>query len=139
MSLGTKTQGQDQPYSPILECISQEAQQTTHARNPEDLIGWICPFDRSSRLDLSISSGITDQSKMSVGLVCLFHLTLWKKENFSLLVPNGAYLGSNEVTPDGLYVCLGQSKGLEFGNVKWREAPPHISHLRLNHDDNTLD
>ena len=56
-------------------------------------------------------------------MVCLFHLALWKKENFSLLVLDKAYLGSNEVIQDDLYVCLGWPKGLEFGKDTWRETP----------------
>ena len=94
-----------------------------HVRNPEDLTELICPSERFSRFSLSISSDIVSPSEKSVDLVCLFRLVLWKKENFSLLVPDGAYLGPNEVIPEGLYVCPSQPKGLEYGNATWREAP----------------
>ena len=70
---------------------------TTHARNPEDLIELICPFERS------------------VDLVCPFCLALWKKESFSLLMPDEAYFGPDGVIPDVLHVCPGQPKGLELG------------------------
>ena len=60
---------------------------------------------------------------MSVGLVCPFHLALWKKENFSLLVLDGAYLGPDEVIPNGLYVCPSRPKGLESRKDTWGEAP----------------
>ena len=56
-------------------------------------------------------------------MVCLFHLALWKKENFSLLVSGGAYLGSDGVIQDDLYICLGRPKGLKFGKDTWRETP----------------
>ena len=54
-------------------------------------------------------------------------MALWKKEDFSLLVSDRVYLGPDEVIPDRLYVCPGQSKGLEYGNDKWRETP-HTYH-----------
>ena len=83
-----------------------------HVRNPEDLTELICPSERFSRFSLSISSDIVSPSEKSVDLVCLFRLVLWKKENFSLLVPDGAYLGPNGVSPEGLYVCPNRPKGL---------------------------
>ena len=58
----------------------------------------------------------------SVGLICPFHLALWKKENFSLQVSDGAYLCVDEVIPNELYVCLGRPKGLESRKDTWREA-----------------
>ena len=82
----------------------------THVRNPEGLIGLIYPSDRPSRLGLSISFGIMSPSERSVGLVYPIRLTLWKNENFLLLVP------------DILYVCHRRSKGLEFGKDTWSEA-----------------
>ena len=61
-------------------------------------------------------------SKRLVSLVCLFHLALWKKENFSLLVLDEVYLDTNEVIPYGLYVC--QPKGLESSRKDtWRKPP----------------
>ena len=48
-----------------------------------------------------------------IGLVCPFCLTLWKKENLSLMVSNEAYLGPNGVIPNRLYVCPGRPKALE--------------------------
>ena len=86
-----------------------------HVRNLEDLIVLICSSERSSRLGLSIPSGIVSSSEMSTGLVCPFRLALWKKKNFSLQVPDKAYLGPDEVIPKELYVCLGRPKGLQYG------------------------
>ena len=97
---------------------------TTHVRNPEDLTGLICPSKRSSRLGLSIPSSIVGPSERLANLVCPFCLALWKKENFSLLVPNEAYLGPDGVILDGLYVYPGRPKGLESRKDMWREAPP---------------
>ena len=113
-----------QSFRPMLR---HQAWLTTHVRNFKDLTGWICSFDRSSWLGLSIPSGIVGPSKRSIGLVCLFHLVLWKKENFSLLIPNGVHLGPNGVIPNKLCVCPRRPKGLECGNDTWRKAP-HICH-----------
>ena len=88
---------------------------TTHARNPKDLTELICLFERSNRLGLSILSGIVSLFERSVDLVCPFCLALWKKESFSLLMPDEAYFGPDGVIPDVLHVCPGQPKGLEFG------------------------
>ena len=55
-------------------------------------------------------------------LVCPFRLALWKKENFSLLVLDEAYLGPDRVILNGLYVCPSQPKCLESGNDTWRES-----------------
>ena len=62
-----------------------------------------------------------------VGSVCPFCLALWKKESFSLLVPDGAYLGPDEVIPDELYVCSERPKGLKSGKDTWREAPHRMA------------
>ena len=71
-----------------------------HARNLKDLTALICPSDRSTWLGLSISSGTVSLSKRLADLAFPFHLTLWEKENFSLLVLDKAYFG-----PDGV-ICL---------------------------------
>ena len=103
--------------------LRHQAWLITHARNLENLIGWICPFDRSSWLSLSILSGFVVPSKRSIDLVYLCRLALWKKESFLLLlVPDEAYLGPNRVILDELYVCSKRSKGLESGKDTWREA-----------------
>nr|CAN71780.1 hypothetical protein VITISV_028675 [Vitis vinifera] len=70
---------------------------------------------RSNRLDLPIPSGIVGPSKRLTSLICPFRLALWKKENFSLLVLDGAHLDPNGVIPDELYVCPGRPKGLKSG------------------------
>ena len=98
--------------------------------NLEDLNGLVCPSERSSRLGQSILFGIMSPFERSVGLVCPFRLTLWKKENFSFLVSGGACLGPDGVILDGLYAGLGRPKGLEFKKDTWREAP-HTNYPRV--------
>ena len=78
--------------------------------------------DRFSWLDLSIPSGIVGLYERSIDLVYPFHMTLWKKESFSLLVLDEAHLGPDGVIQNELYVCLRRPKGLEFGKDMWREA-----------------
>ena len=46
-----------QESSPSLR---QQAWLTTYVKNPKDLTGLICPFERSNRLGLSISSSIVE-------------------------------------------------------------------------------
>ena len=112
--------------------LRHQAWLITHARNLENLIGWICPFDRSSWLSLSILSGFVVPSKRSIDLVYLCRLALWKKESFLLLlVPDEAYLGPNRVILDELYVCSKRSKGLESGKDTWREAPHNMALKRV--------
>ena len=103
--------------------LRHQAWLTTYVKNPEDWIGLIFLSKRSSRLGLSIMSDIVSPFERSANLVCSFRLTLWKKENFSLLVLDGTYLGPDGVIVDELYVCPGQPKGLESGKDTWREAP----------------
>ena len=93
--------------------LKHQAWKTTHARTSEDLTGWICLFDRSSWLSLSILSNIVGPSKRLTNLVCPLCLALWKKERFSLLVPDGAHLGPNGVILDGLSIYPRQPKGFE--------------------------
>ena len=93
-----------------------------HVRNPEDLTELICPSERFNRFGLSISFDIVSLFEKSVDLVYLFRLVLWKKENFSLLVLDDAYLGPDRVILNGLYVCPSQPKCLESGNDTWRES-----------------
>ena len=76
-----------QSFRPMLK---YQAWLTTHVRNPEDFIELIYPSERSNRLDLSISSGIISLSERPISLLCPFRLALWKKENFLLLMPEGA-------------------------------------------------
>lgn len=96
---------------------------TMHVRNLEDLTELIFPFDRSTWLSLSIPSSTVSSFERSANLVFPFHLTLWQKENFSLLVLDKAYFGLDGVIRYELYVCPGWPKGLEFGNDTWTEAP----------------
>ena len=44
--------------------LRHQAWLTTHVRNFEDLIGLICQSEMSSRLDLSIPSGIVEEEKL---------------------------------------------------------------------------
>ena len=59
-----------QAFSPSLghqtSCPSlrHQAWLTMHVRNFEDLIGLICQSEMSSRLDLSIPSGIVEEEKL---------------------------------------------------------------------------
>ena len=62
--------------------LRHQAASSAHVINPEDLTGWICPSDRSSRLGLSIPSSIIGPFKRLVSLVCPFHLALWKTSHF---------------------------------------------------------
>ena len=62
--------------------LRHQAASSAHVINPEDLSGWICPSDRSSRLGLSIPSGIVGPFKRLVSLVYPFHLALWKTSHF---------------------------------------------------------
>lgn len=87
--------------------LKHQAWLTIHVRNLKNLIGLIYSSERFNRLGLSISSDIMGPSGMPVGLVYPFRLTLWKKENFSLLVLDEAYLGLDRVIPNRLYVCPG--------------------------------
>ena len=63
--------------------LRHQAWLTTHAKNLEDLTKLIFLSKRSNRFGLSISSSIVSPSERSIGLVCPFHLALWKKENFT--------------------------------------------------------
>ena len=112
--------------------LKHQAWLTTHVRNTEDLAGLICPSDRSNRLGLSISSGIVSPPKRSASLVCPFYLALWNNENFSLMVPDGVYLGPDEWSQMGyMFVLVGQ-KVLSMGMT--RGGPPQcpIIHMPLS-------
>ena len=109
-------------YQVSRSVLKHQVWLTTHVKNHEDVIVLICLSGRSNRLGLSIPSSMVSSFERSVGLVCPFHLELWKNENFSLQVSDRAYLSLDEVIPNELYVCLGRPKGLESKKYTWREG-----------------
>ena len=77
-------------HQPTRSVLRYQAWLTTHVKNPKNLTRLIYPSKKSNQLGLSISSGIANPFERSTSLVCPFCLALWKKENFLLLVLDGA-------------------------------------------------
>lgn len=102
--------------------LRHQSSRTAHVRNPEDLTRWICPSNRSSRLNLSIPSDILGLFEKSVGLVCpsIQHCGRRKASHFQCQTK--LILVQTEWSQMGYMSTPGQLKGLEFGKDTWRKA-----------------